>query len=79
MLHGLYPERSITASIVALRSGKRATASLSLEEREELLSDLKYLGGEILNREFEQITPVRKALCEACDFLPLCRRHEDFG
>lgn len=74
-----YPGRPVVATIVALRSGERATASLSEQEAEELLSDLRFLGEQILHREYEEITPVFKGLCRYCDFLPLCRQHPDFA
>ncbi len=73
-----FPERPVCASIIALRSGAKATATLSDEEAEELKRDLLVLGEEIFNRDWEYIEPNAKLLCVKCDFLPLCRRHSEF-
>jgi len=73
-----YPGKPVVATLVALRSGERATASLSEEETQELLGDLRFLGDQILHREYAEITPIFKGLCRHCDFLPLCRQHPDF-
>lgn len=78
-----YPDRPVSATIVALRTGNFATCSLTPEEREEVVADLTQLGRMIL--EFEERTrgqdpstaaTGRKSLCERCDFLPLCTNHK---
>jgi len=74
-----YPDRPVRATIIALRSGTEASAMLSDEAIAALESDLRELGEQILNRNYEELVPVRKALCERCDFLPLCRKHAEFG
>lgn len=79
MLRAMHPDRPVIASIVALRSGQKATASLTDEEAAEFRHDLDFIGTEILNREYDMITPTKKGLCEHCDFIPLCRKHEEFG
>ncbi|MCX7799421.1 MAG: PD-(D/E)XK nuclease family protein [Fimbriimonadales bacterium] len=73
-----YPGRPVRATILALRSGSRGSASLGDEELARFRDDLILLGREILHRDYENLTPVWKPLCEDCDFLPLCRRHPEF-
>lgn len=74
MVRDAYPGRPVVATIVALRSGGKATASLSDEEAEAFAADLTVVGREILDRDYENMLPKQKPLCTGCDFLPLCRR-----
>lgn len=78
LLKERYPDQAVCGSILALRSGDKATASMTPDALAEFERDLRALGIEILNREFENEPPKAKALCEDCDFLPLCRRHPEF-
>ncbi|MBN9503079.1 MAG: hypothetical protein BGO01_08060 [Armatimonadetes bacterium 55-13] len=78
MLHHLYPDRGIRATIIALRSGAEASYSLTQDERSEFAHDLEQLGLQILRTEYDQLTPKPKELCRGCDFLPLCRTYPDF-
>ena len=73
-----HPDRAISASIIALRTGEKATVRFDPEEMAQFRVDLLALGNEILGREFESLVPVPKELCSSCDFLPLCTRHPDF-
>lgn len=73
-----HPGVPVQATIVALRSGARASYAMGADEMAEFERDLKVLGAEILNRDFESIVPQWKALCPTCDFLMLCRKHPDF-
>jgi RecB family exonuclease len=73
-----FPGAPVRASIVALRTGAKGTASLGAGEAEEFRRDLIRLGEEILNRDYEGIEPSWKDLCPDCDFLPLCRKHPAF-
>ena len=73
-----FDDRRIEATIVALRSGEEATVQLSPEQLAELEQDLVAIGQEILRRNWEEVIPVAKPLCERCDFLPLCRQHPDY-
>lgn len=73
-----YPDRETSASIIALRSGESASASMSEAELEQFRTDLVSLGEEILNRDYEGMEPIGKSLCTSCDFLPLCRKHPEF-
>jgi RecB family exonuclease len=74
-----FPDRVVKATILALRTGSSATASLDDEALRAFEADLIELGREILSREYEEIVPVYKHLCPDCDFLPLCRKHPEFS
>jgi RecB family exonuclease len=73
-----HPDQAVKATIIALRSGEKGTASLSAAQIEELRSDLVAIGQEILDRDYEGLEPKPKALCHSCDFLPLCSKSPDF-
>ncbi len=79
MLRELYPDRPIVATIYALRSGMHASHSMPEVELDEFRADITKLGGEILTQEWYDLTPRLKRLCERCDFLALCKTHEDFA
>lgn len=74
-----FPGRRIVASIVALRSGEKATASLTDEALEEFKLLTIELGQKILNRCWESEEPLSKSLCRNCDFQALCVRYPDFA
>lgn len=81
LLAHAYPDRRIIATIQALRSGDEASASMRAEERERFAEDVQRLGALIL-AEMENhydLVPRPKRLCATCDYLALCRRHEDFA
>lgn len=78
LLRDAFPGRPVRAAILALQSGERGVASFTDLEAEEFKNDLVELGGTILNRDYEGLTPVYRDLCPTCDFLRLCRTHEDF-
>ncbi len=78
MLRELYPDRPVIATIVALQTGEEASASLTDEMAEELRQDLKFIGEQMIDREYEYVVPHYKALCPHCDFLRICRMHEEF-
>jgi len=73
-----YPDQPVKATLIALRTGEQASASLSNQDLAQFEADLKKLAEEILNRDYEQLVPVYKPICPRCDFLPLCSRHPDF-
>jgi len=79
MVRDMFPGRRVVASIVALRSVSKATASMTDEEAEAFVSDLRFIGHEILNRDYENMWPKPKALCPSCDFLRLCLKSPDFA
>lgn len=68
------PDARIRATLYCLRSGIQASAELSDEAAERFAADLLALGEEILNRDYENVEPVRIPACETCDFLPRCER-----
>jgi len=74
-----FPDRPVVASILAIRSGTAATASLNADELAEFRLSLLELGEIILSRDYDELVPVPNDLCPTCDFLPLCRRHPDFN
>lgn len=74
-----YPDRKAVASIIALRSGHKATAGLSDHEHVEFVRDLIVLGEEILNRDFISLEPAWIPLCRNCEFVPLCSKHPDYS
>jgi RecB family exonuclease len=78
LLRARHPGQAVRATIIALRTGSQASASLSDDEAEALQADLDLLAAEILNRDWDDVEPIPKPLCAACDFLPLCRKHPGF-
>ncbi len=79
LLRHLHPDRNVVASIIALRTGAKATASLTEDEIAEFEGDIRALGEMILERDYANLEPVGKALCLRCDFVPLCQRHPEFS
>ena len=56
-----------------------ASAALSPGELEEFRTDIYTLGRRILDESFYELEPCVKRLCGGCDFVPLCRKHEEFN
>lgn len=78
MVRAAYPGKNVIATIIALQTHKRASASLTEDAAHELDCDIRFIGREILFRDYENLVPRPKALCHRCDFLPLCRKHPEF-
>lgn len=78
LLRHHFPDAPIRARILALRSGDSAIATLDEAALAQLEADLRALGTKILHEDYAEMTPLPKALCARCDFLPLCKAHEDF-
>lgn len=78
LLREQFPDRQISATIIAVRTGASATARLTDAEIMQLRTDLQALAEEILNRDYENLAPVPKPICLSCDFLPLCQKHPGF-
>ena len=74
-----YPDRPISATIIALRTGDSATTSMSDSKMEEFRRDIQTIGNTIHFEEFHELFPHYKRICPNCDFRPLCRKYEDFG
>ena len=69
------PDRRVFATIHALRGGVTASASYTEDEMTTLEEDVRGLGLEILEKDFEAVYPVPLPhVCPTCDFLPLCTR-----
>jgi putative RecB family exonuclease len=68
------PERRVFATLVALRTGARASAELDGAERAELLALCLEAGEEIRTRDWESALPIPNDHCPHCDFLPHCAR-----
>ena len=78
LLRNAYPGRKIRACIHAVQTNERGVASLSDEEAADFHSAIQSLGLEILHRDYESMAPIYRDLCPSCDFLRLCRTHEDW-
>lgn len=78
LVRQLYPDRPVRATITALQTGDSASASFTDEEADQFRQDVKLLGDEIFDREFDEIEPIPKAICPSCDFVSLCQRYPDF-
>lgn len=74
LLRHQYPDRNVVASIVALRSGTKATAALKGPDLGQFINDIRVIGETMLNQDWEGHSPEKKDLCEGCDFVPLCSR-----
>lgn len=75
-----FPGRPIQASIIAVRSGEKATAQFSPDELDEFWFQVTELGEGILGREWEDVDPgYKERLCPHCDFVTLCRQSPAFG
>ena len=78
LLREKHPLTAIRATIYALRSGVKGTASLTEEELSTFRDDLIELGNTILNRDYDKLEPTWRDLCPTCDFLAICRKHPEF-
>jgi len=72
----LYPDRRVFATIHALVGGVTASASYTDDELDALEDDIRGVGIEILERDFEAVYPKPiPGECHDCDFLQLCERY----
>lgn len=79
LLESEFPDHPRRATIIALKTGKKASASLSQDELDQFRQDILDLGTSILDRDWDGHRPVPKPdLCPDCDFLPLCRKDPEF-
>jgi RecB family exonuclease len=79
LLRHKFPGKPIKGTIIALRTGESASASLSNDQLDELQEDLHKLGLQILSDEFHEFFPSLKGICGHCDFLDLCKKDEEFA
>lgn len=73
-----FPGRRVQARLICLATGAEGKASMQPDELAELRADLGLLGAEILARDWEYVLPTPKPMCVNCDFLPLCRKSQEF-
>ena len=72
----IYPNRRVFATIHALVGGVTASASYTDAELDALEDDIRGVGIEILERDFDAVYPKPLAgVCHDCDFLVLCERY----
>lgn len=79
LLRDAYPGREVRATIIALRTQEEASFSLSGSQLAEFEGDVRFIGGEMIHREWEYVVPSYKSLCKSCEFLPLCRKYDEFS
>ena len=60
------------------RAEKPSPVSYTHLEAEEFKEMIQALGLEILHRDYDGMAPIYRDLCPNCDFLRLCRTHEDW-
>ena len=75
ILADLYPGQRVFATIFALRSGESASYEMPEDERSEFKFEIQQIGHEILERDFENVTPFRIPACEYCEFISRCERY----
>jgi RecB family exonuclease len=70
-----HPDRRVFATLVALRTGAKASHEMDDGARDALLERCRESGEEIRARDWEAVLPVVNDNCPHCDFLPHCARH----
>ncbi len=75
LLHHLFPDRRVYATLVALRTGASASHEQTPEEREELLAECQETGEKLMRTDWTAVLPVVNPHCDDCDFRPHCERH----
>lgn len=78
LLKWKFPDRPVRARIIALKSGESATWQMSVEELQQFDEAVRQIGREIVSEDYYERLPVKKALCERCDFLQLCAKDPAF-
>ncbi len=78
LLKKKFPDRNVRSRIIALRSASSASHSMSDIELEEFERDISMIAREIITENFDERKPVRKPMCESCDFLVICQQDPDF-
>jgi RecB family exonuclease len=74
LLKHTVPDRRVRATLVALRTGARASHEQTDDERAWLLADCTETGETLRTRDWETVLPVVNEHCPYCDFLPYCTR-----
>jgi len=78
LLRKKFPDHPVRARIIALRSSDSACHTLASSDLEDFERDIAILAREILSENFDERRPVRKPLCDHCDFLIACQQDPDF-
>lgn len=80
MVQDLFPERTISARIIALRSeGAPVRHKFTSEELDEFAFSVRELGDTVRNHYWEEFRPRPKSLCRTCEFITLCKRDPEFA
>jgi len=69
------PERRVFATLVALRTGARASWELGEEQRDHLAAECQETGETLRTKDWSAVLPVVNNHCPYCDFLPYCTRY----
>jgi len=71
-----HPDRRVRATIHGLQDGSSATVELTDDELAAIEDDLRGVGIEIVETDFEAVRPeLIVGVCEECDFLRACDRY----
>lgn len=68
------PDRRVFATIVALRTGAKASHEQTETERAELQAECLESGETLRTKDWENVLPVVNPHCPHCDFLPHCSK-----
>jgi RecB family exonuclease len=74
ILARMNPGVPVSGTIYSLRTGDQASAALTAERLDAFEADIRALGAEILDRDYDLLLPVRMPCCDDCDFLRRCER-----
>ena len=69
------PARRVVSTIVALRSGDKASHEMSDTDRSDLQAACLETGEALRTKEWTNVLPVICNHCPYCDFLPYCTRY----
>jgi putative RecB family exonuclease len=69
------PGTRVFGTIYCLRSGETGSHEMTGEEAEQFEADIRVLGEEILDRDWEYALPRRIEECEECEFLRRCETY----
>ena len=78
ILRRMHPDARAVSTIYCLRSGIQASSEMGPEEREMFAIDIRMLGEEIIDRDFEYVEPVRIEACAECEFRERCERFWEY-
>ncbi|MDX1931051.1 MAG: PD-(D/E)XK nuclease family protein [Capsulimonadales bacterium] len=75
LLKARHPDRRVFSTLVALRTGAKASYELPETDRLSLTAECAETGEEIRSKDWESVKPVPNDHCPHCDFLPHCSRY----